>query len=76
MFGKAVIFPQGGYTSILKVSFLLMEMLQKYVLFLPPKVEYTECDLAFPSQPSRPPIVNRTAVCASDTDIRAYSQTK
>lgn len=40
------------------------------------KSRLSECDLAFHSQPSRPPTVNRTVVCASNTDKCAYSKTK
>lgn len=43
MFGMQL-FSHGGEalnTGILKVSFLFMEMFQKYILFLPSKVEYT-----------------------------------
>lgn len=67
----------GLNTSIFKVSFLLIEMFQKYVLFFSAfKSRLSECDLAFHSQPSRPPTVNRTVVCASNTDKCAYSKTK
>lgn len=40
------------------------------------KSRLSECDLAIHSRPSRPPTVNRTLVCASNTDKCAYSKTK